>query len=161
MAKKRKPAPIVAAGGVVLRGGAQPKIAVVQMRRTRSWVLPKGKLRKGETALEAAKREVREETGYAAEAHEYLGAISYKSGGLPKIAKFWRMEASGPAQKLMHDIVAVRWLPVKQAIRKLTHEREQRFLTRIGEKLLLSTSPRETAAPRGIFARLLAWLRGE
>lgn len=161
MAKKRKPAPIVAAGGVVLRGGAQPRIAVVQMRRTKSWVLPKGKLRKGETALEAARREVREETGYAAEAHEYLGAISYKSGGLPKVAKFWRMEATGPAQELMHDIVAVRWLPVKQAIKKLTHEREQKFLARMTEKLHLPSSLDAPVASRNLVARLFSWLRGE
>ena len=37
--------PILAAGGIVLRGSGQPRIAVVQRRKDNGWVLPKGKLK--------------------------------------------------------------------------------------------------------------------
>ena len=57
-------APILAAGGIVLREGSRPRIAIVRLRRDKSWVLPKGKLYPGENALAAARREVVEETGF-------------------------------------------------------------------------------------------------
>ena len=49
--------PILAAGGIVLRGGARPRIAVVQRRKDNGWVLPKGKLKSKESVISAARRE--------------------------------------------------------------------------------------------------------
>ena len=60
-AKRR--APILAAGGIVLRGKVRPRFAVVRLRREKAWVLPKGKLYPREHPRDAAKREVLEETG--------------------------------------------------------------------------------------------------
>ncbi|ARP97987.1 NUDIX hydrolase [Pseudorhodoplanes sinuspersici] len=125
--------PILAAGGIVTRGRAKPVFAVVRLRRQKSWVLPKGKLNKDETAIAAARREVIEETGHDVAIQEYLGSLAYVTSGRPKVVKFWRMEASRkPVAKLMKDVSAVRWLPLDQAIKKLTHEREREFLTRVG-----------------------------
>jgi 8-oxo-dGTP diphosphatase len=42
-------APVLAAGGIVLRSGETPLIAVVRLRKRNEWVLPKGKLDDGET----------------------------------------------------------------------------------------------------------------
>lgn len=36
--------PIHAAGGIVVRGGTQPRIAVVRRSKDAAWVLPRGKL---------------------------------------------------------------------------------------------------------------------
>ena len=136
MAKKKKSTnrdPILAAGGIVTRGHSKPVFAVVRLRRQKSWVLPKGKLNKDETAIAAAKREVIEETGHDVAIQEYLGSLAYVTSGRPKVVKFWRMEASRkPVAKLMKDVSAVRWLPLDQAIKKLTHEREREFLTKVG-----------------------------
>ena len=41
--------PILAAGGIVLRGGIRPHVAIVRLRRDKAWVLPKGKLYPGES----------------------------------------------------------------------------------------------------------------
>eukprot|EP01035_Chromulina_nebulosa_P004974 gene4974-6750_t len=60
---------VIAAGGIVVRRGASPLIAVVQMRKREDWVLPKGKLDDGETPRDAAEREVLEETGHAVSVH--------------------------------------------------------------------------------------------
>ena len=132
--KKSKTArPIEAAGGIVMRGRARPLFAVVQLRRQKIWVLPKGKLNRDETALAAAKREAIEETGHDVTVHEFLGSLGYKSGGRPKVVKFWRMQASGrPIAKLMRDVRAVRWLSLAQASAVLTHERERLFLEKVG-----------------------------
>jgi 8-oxo-dGTP diphosphatase len=137
MKKKRKAKArrrsILAAGGIVTRGRSRPLVAVVQLRRQKTWMLPKGKLSRDETARHAAKREAVEETGHDVSVHEYLGSLSYITGGRPKIVKFWRMQAGPkPVSKLMNDVRAVRWLPLGKAIRKLTHERERIFLQRFG-----------------------------
>lgn len=136
MARKKKKInrdPILAAGGIVTRGRRKPLFAVVRLRRQKSWVLPKGKLNKDETAIAAARREVIEETGHDVAVQEYLGSLAYVTSGRPKIVKFWRMEATRkPVAKLMKDVSAVRWLSLDQAIQKLTHERERAFLTQVG-----------------------------
>jgi 8-oxo-dGTP diphosphatase len=125
--------PIEAAGGIVLRGGPTPLIAVVQRRKDRGWVLPKGKLARGESAIAAAKREVIEETGHEVVVHEFIGALHYETSSAPKIVQFWRMEAADAATRpLMKDIRAVEWLPLKDAVRRLSLPREQLFLRNIG-----------------------------
>jgi 8-oxo-dGTP diphosphatase len=144
MKKKKKKkqsgrAPILAAGGIVTRGQARPLFAVVRLRRQKSWVLPKGKLNRNETALAAARREAIEETGHDMLVREFLGSLAYKTSGRRKIVRFWRMEASGrPVGKLMKDVSAVRWLPLSRAIGKLTHEREKEFLGKAGPHALTS-----------------------
>ena len=60
-------APVQAAGGIVVRRSPEPLIAIVRLRKNKAWVLPKGKLKPGEDALAAARREFEEETGIAIE----------------------------------------------------------------------------------------------
>jgi 8-oxo-dGTP diphosphatase len=138
---KSRRAPIEAAGGIVMRGRVRPLFAVVQLRRQKSWVLPKGKLNRNETALAAARREAIEETGHDVEVHEFLGSLVYQSAGRPKTVRFWRMQASGrPVAKLMRDVRAVRWLSLAQATERLTHEREKVFLEKVGRSLARQAS---------------------
>jgi len=49
--------PILAAGGIVVRQGGRPLIAIVQRRRDNAWVLPKGKHKANEKPIAAARRE--------------------------------------------------------------------------------------------------------
>ena len=60
--------PIRAAGAVLWRPAAAGSLLVALVHRPRydDWSLPKGKLDAGEHPLEAAVREVREETGFPA-----------------------------------------------------------------------------------------------
>jgi len=126
-------APILAAGGIVLRGKMRPRIAIVRLRREKAWVLPKGKLMPREHPRDAAKREVLEETGYRVSVHEFLGSMSYAAEGKIKIVQFWLMRAIGsPARELMDDVKAVKWLPLRQAIAMLNRPHEKVFLTHAG-----------------------------
>jgi 8-oxo-dGTP diphosphatase len=126
-------APVMAAGGIVLRRGASPLIAVVRQRKRNEWVLPKGKLDDGETPQQAAHREVLEETGHDVAIHEFLGTLVYQSGGRSKVVHFWRMEADGgPVRELMNDIKAVDWLTLDDAIARLSREYERAFLIQVG-----------------------------
>jgi len=129
----KRHAPILAAGGIVLRGKTRPRIAIVRLRREKAWVLPKGKLMPREHPRDAAKREVLEETGYRVSVHEFLGSMSYAAEGKIKIVQFWLMRAIGsPARDLMDDVKAVKWLPLRQATAMLNRPHEKVFLTHAG-----------------------------
>ena len=183
-------APVMAAGGIVLRRGPMPLIAVVRQRKRNEWVLPKGKLDDSETPKQAAHREVLEETGHDVAIHEFLGTLVYQSGGRTKVVHFWQMEADGgPVRKLMNDIKAVDWLPLDDAIARLSREYERVFLTQIGpialaaaglvpvatpeptpaaddfDAALQRLTPAEAASVdelrHGLLRKVRAWLRGE
>ena len=126
-------APVLAAGGIVLRQAATPLVAVVRLRKRNEWVLPKGKLDRGETPRAAAEREVNEETGHDVAVHEFLGTLVYESRGGSKVVHFWRMEAGAePVRKLMRDVKAVEWLPLTEAIERLSRGYERAFLENVG-----------------------------
>ncbi|MGY4512719.1 NUDIX hydrolase [Bradyrhizobium sp. USDA 3650] len=183
-------APVMAAGGIVLRRGAPPLIAVVRQRKRNEWVLPKGKLDDGETPKQAAHREVLEETGHDVAIHEFLGTLVYQSGGRSKVVHFWRMEAGdGPVRKLMNDIKAVDWLTLEKALARLSREDERAFLTQVGPIALAAAGLASSPAPEptlatddvdaalqtlrpaeaasvgelrhGLLQKMKAWLRGE
>jgi 8-oxo-dGTP diphosphatase len=133
--------PILAAGGIVVRQGGRPLIAIVQRRRDNAWVLPKGKLKANEKPIAAARREAIEETGVDVRVHEFLGVISYIGGSGPKIAHFWRMQAVGSAiSEPLDDIKAVEWLPLSTAIARLSLAHEQSFLRNVGRKAVKRTT---------------------
>jgi 8-oxo-dGTP diphosphatase len=162
--------PILAAGGIVVRGGPDPQVAIVRLRKG-DWVLPKGKLNERENALAAARREVLEETGQDVTVQEFLGTMSYDVAGRPKIVQFWRMQAlDGPQRKPARDVRTVQWLPLDQAVKKLTHAREQVFLANVGPTALKAGErvvhevAHELAGERAerpsLLARVRAWLQG-
>ena len=126
-------APVLAAGGIVLRQEQPPRIAVVRLRKRNEWVLPKGKLDDGETARAAAEREVLEETGHDVNVHEFLGTLVYDSGGRFKVVHYWRMEArGGQVHELMSDVREVDWLPLDAAVERLSRAYERAFLENVG-----------------------------
>lgn len=85
----------VSAGGVVVLGNA-----ILLLRKYNGdWVLPKGKVEKGETNDQTALREVKEETGVKATIKKYLGEIHYtykenweEQKGVHKIVFWYLME---------------------------------------------------------------------
>jgi 8-oxo-dGTP diphosphatase len=126
---------IQSAGGIVVRDGARALFAVVQRSKDDAWVLPRGKLKRNENPVTGARREVVEETGHRVRVHEFLGVMTYRAGGRPKVVQFWRMEAEAEASyDLMADIAAVEWLPLKAAVRRLSYPLEKLFLRNIGRR---------------------------
>src|SRR5262245_20241962 len=145
--------PTLAAGGIVLRDGVSPRIAVVQRRKDNGWVLPKGKLKSKESAISAARREASEETGHDVSVREFLGVIYYVARGRPKLVHFWQMKAAGaPARTLTKDIKALKWLPLDSAIERLSRPHEQAFLRQVGRQAVKLTEPenRKGRTARGV-----------
>jgi 8-oxo-dGTP diphosphatase len=170
-------APVLAAGGIVVREASEQLIAVVRLRKNKSWVLPKGKLKPGEDAQAGARREVMEETGHDVSIEGFLGSMSHTEGGKLKVVQFWRMRATDkPVRKLMDDVTAVKWLPLQQAVDTLTRPHEKAFLMSVGHAALPAAEPlareaiAEPAAPPApedgglrksntLFEAIRAWLR--
>src|SRR6476646_4105466 len=129
---------IHAVGGIAVRKGARPRVAVVQRSKDKLWVLPRGKLRRHEHPVRGARREVVEETGFRVEVREFLGVITYQARSRPKVVRFWLMRAEAePSYQVMKDIVAVEWLSLAGAIERLSDPLEKVFLTNIGRHAIL------------------------
>jgi predicted NUDIX family NTP pyrophosphohydrolase len=75
-----------------------------------AWTIPKGVYGKDEKALDAAKREFNEETGFTAEGEEFseLGAVKLKSG---KVVSAWAFEGDCDAEKLTSNTCKIEWPP--------------------------------------------------
>jgi 8-oxo-dGTP diphosphatase len=127
----------VSAGGVVVDG---ERVLVIVPARTASdgshvLGLPKGHLDDGETALQAATREVREETGVVAEPVEELGEVRYwyvrERRRVPKSVFFFlfRYVSGDPAD---HDdeVLEARWMSLEEACEELSYPGEREMAAR-------------------------------
>ncbi|MCZ7535990.1 MAG: NUDIX hydrolase [Acidimicrobiia bacterium] len=126
---------MLAAGGVVIRGsGDAAEVLVVHRPRYDDWSLPKGKVDEGETDMDAAVREVEEETAVTAEPLEELATVRYMDHrGRPKRVRYWRMRVVAEADLVPSDEVDVaRWLPLDEAASLLTYEHDRALLTALG-----------------------------
>lgn len=119
---------IHAAGGLLWQNsGRALSLALVHRARYDDWGLPKGKLKRGESWLQAATREVEEETGYKPDVLGFAGALAYDTERGPKIVRFWNMTPRTFQQNAVNpsEIVTVEWLSPAEAIRRLTYPLER------------------------------------
>jgi 8-oxo-dGTP pyrophosphatase MutT (NUDIX family) len=117
-----------AAGGVVVRRSrtGETEIAVIHRPEYDDWTLPKGKIEPDETPEDCALREVREETGLRCGLVRPLGCTAYVDRrGRDKIACYWIMEVRGGRFKPGVEVDRMAWLPVADAVRRLTYRHDK------------------------------------
>jgi 8-oxo-dGTP pyrophosphatase MutT (NUDIX family) len=118
------------AGGVVVRRmRGRPFVAVVRVRDD-VLALPKGHPDPGESAAEAARREVREETGLETGLVEKLDDIRYwyARGGerVMKIVSFFLFRyRAGSVQNHDHEVEEALWIPLNEAPDRLAYKGER------------------------------------
>lgn len=123
-------AQVLAAGGVPWRSGRQGvEVALVHRPRYDDWSLPKGKLGPGEQPLLAALREVAEETGLDCVPGRQLGLVRHPlPGGGHKVSRYWAMRPVAGDFTANAEVDDLRWLPLGQAHRLLSHPQDRRPL---------------------------------
>jgi 8-oxo-dGTP diphosphatase len=106
------------------RADGAVEVLVVHRPRYRDWTFPKGKVREGETDADAARREVREETGLICELGTELPRTHYTDLKLrKKTVRYWAMECSGRFEP-NDEVDEIAWLSLEEARRRLTYERD-------------------------------------
>ena len=130
------------AGGVVLNPGG--KVLVVSQNGN-SWSLPKGHLDPGETELEAARREIREESGVRElRLVKKLGTYERLRIGLhggeaegetKRITLFLFRTAQTALQPLDPKNPEARWVEKEQVAGLLTHPKDKEFFLNALKKI--------------------------
>ena len=121
------------AGGIVV--DAEGRVLLIRTRDLRNrpvWTLPKGALNPGESAADAALREVREETGWECEVVRELEPVTYwfqRDGR--RIRKTVRWFLMRPLEKVGdhdHEVDEVAWADREEALRRLRYDSDRHLL---------------------------------
>lgn len=132
----------LSAGGLMIRG---PDVAVVVPHRRspkgeKVLALPKGHPDPGETMVDAARREVREEAGVEGELVEKLGDVRYwyqRDGRrIFKVVAFYLFRYTrGDVADHDHEIEEARWMPLAEAASALSFPGEREMAGRALSRL--------------------------
>jgi 8-oxo-dGTP pyrophosphatase MutT (NUDIX family) len=133
----------ISAGGVVVRGEPclqdEQVVVIVPTRRapdgSRVLALPKGHVDPGETPLQAAEREVREETGIVAEPVRGLGEARYwyrrEGRTISKAVSFYLFSyVEGDTEDHDDEVEEARWIGLREAQTALSHAGEREMVVR-------------------------------
>ncbi len=125
----------ISSGGVCFRdSGGNIEVVLIQTRPDR-WQLPKGAIEEGETREQAARREVREETGIDGDVVEHLETIEYwftagtrRQRRHKSVHLFLLRAVSGDVSEHDDEAMEARWFPIDAAVRRLSFANERHVL---------------------------------
>lgn len=124
---------VESAGGVVFYRNA----ILLLKKKNGFWVLPKGHVEFGETKMEAALREVREEGGVVGTILEYIDYIEYEftdfrndNEFIHKKVWWFIMHANSPERnpQLEEGFVEASYVPIEEAVGFAKHEDERKII---------------------------------
>lgn len=125
----------ISSGGVCFRvADGKVEVVLIETRPDR-WQLPKGAIEEGETREQAARREVREETGIDGEVLEHLETIEYwftagtrRQRRHKSVHLFLLRALGGDVSEHDDEAIEARWFPIDTALSKLSFSNERHVL---------------------------------
>ena len=138
--RRRKPRRLrtvieTSAGGLVLDAERQSAAVIGRLDRKGRllWSLPKGHIEQGETAEQAAEREVSEETGILGRTFDRLGSIDYwfvaEDRRIHKTVHHFLLEAiGGELSNADTEVTEVAWMPLTELVVLLAYADERRLV---------------------------------
>lgn len=139
MAGDRRVSTETSAGGVVFRKTTEGIRILLIKDPYRRWGLPKGHVDNGESLVQAANREVTEETGLGDLFHRgSLGSIDWRfrlgKKRIHKYCHFFLFEAptGSPCPQAAEGILACRWFTYADALNTISYENAKHVLRQAG-----------------------------
>ena len=133
---RSKPVIEFSAGGLVV--DEHGRVLLIRARDLRSqpvWTLPKGALAPGERDVDAALREVREETGYDCEIVRELEVVTYwfqrRGQRVKKTVRWYLMRPLAKAGEHDHEVDEVAWVAPAEAATRLRYDSDRRLVARL------------------------------
>ena len=102
------------------------------------WDFPKGHVESGETEVETAKREVKEETNIDVEVNEeyrYSTKYSPKEDVIKEVIYFLARNISDNRQAQLEEVSEVKWFSMDDAIDKITYDTSRDILIQLKKDL--------------------------
>ena len=128
--------PEIQAGGIVVRRKrGEPLVLIVTAKNRRNrWVLPKGRIARGEAGGDAALREVREEAGVCGRVICPAGSASFTTGGRRTRVDYYLIAYSRVCEDDPEDR-KIKWCAVEDAIARLCYASARRVLLEAHPKI--------------------------
>jgi len=135
----------VSSGGVAFRWqDLEPEIAIVSVKPSLRWQLPKGIVDPGESPEITAVREVREEAGIETDLPSLIETIEYwyrstkygKPVRFHKFVHFYLLSyRSGDVTEHDHEVAEARWVSFEEAMEMLAFKSERKVVEKAKEMI--------------------------
>ena len=135
----------VSSGGVAFRWqDLEPEIAIVSVKPSLRWQLPKGIVDPGESPEITAVREVREEAGIETDLLSLIETIEYwyrstkygKPVRFHKFVHFYLLSyRSGDVTEHDHEVAEARWVSFEEAMEMLAFKSERKVVEKAKEMI--------------------------
>ena len=119
-----------ACGYIIIEKG---KVLLIQQTKGH-WGFPKGHMELGETEIETAKREVKEETNIDVEINEnkrYVMEYFTDKGNFKQVVLFIARKTSGNEKYQESEIKTMKWMTYEEAINTITYDNARELFKKI------------------------------
>lgn len=102
------------------------------------WDFPKGHVEEGETEVQTAVREVKEETNIDVKVNEkyrYTTEYSPKEDVMKEVVYFLAKNISDDKEAQLEEVSEVKWVKIEDAIEKITYDTSKEILVKLKEDL--------------------------